>query len=319
MGKTRRLLLCWQSQGRADSEAAQAILRRELRTPLVSAPVVVQGESVSRIIAIGAGGSYGSLGMKGSSVYGNPSLIPLIGGSGGGGRQSTYFGPADPYYMVGGGAGGGAIAILSAGNLSVSGQIRANGGHGIRPTYAGLDFDFAGGSGGGVRLVSDTLAGSGSINCLGGGGSIYGGLGRIRLERVTNTSTLTNVVPDPSIVTLASGATPQVWLPANGPSVRIVSVGGNNAPADPRAEFGAIGADIVLPQVTNTTVVVETTNVEQASVVTVRATPRSDGDFTEATAAVTTVVSEDPLVVRWTANVPVKDGYSAIQVKVVRP
>jgi hypothetical protein len=59
--------------------------------------------------------------------------------------------------------------------------------------------------------------------------------------------------------------------------------------------------------------------VEQASVVTVRDTPRSNGNFSQATAAVTQLVSEDPLVLRWTANVPVKDGYSALQVKVVRP
>jgi hypothetical protein len=82
---------------------------------------------------------------------------------------------------------------------------------------------------------------------------------------------------------------------------------------------------VVLPRVTNITVVVETTYVQwpstnqTASVVTVRATPRSDGDYTETIAAFTSVVSEDPPVARWTANVPVKDGYAAIQVKVVRP
>ena len=101
--------------------------------------------------------------------------------------------------------------------------------------------------------------------------------------------------------------------------MRIVSIGGNLAPSDPRAEFAAIGADTVLPRVANTTVVVETVNVEQASVVTVRATPRSNASFSQATASLTQVVSEDPLVSRWTANVPVNDGYSAIQVKVVRP
>jgi hypothetical protein len=108
-------------------------------------------------------------------------------------------------------------------------------------------------------------------------------------------------------------------VPTAGPTVKVVSIGGNAAPADPLAGFGAVGADVVLPRVANTTVVVETTNVEEASVVTVRATPRSNGNFTQADASVTTVVSEDPLVLRWTANVPVQDGYSAIQVKVVRP
>ena len=118
---------------------------------------------------------------------------------------------------------------------------------------------------------------------------------------------------------LSAGATPVIWLPSNGPTVRIVSIEGKSAPADPRAEFGAIGADIVLPQVANVTVVVETTVAEDASTVTVRATPRSNGNFSERVASLTQVVSEDPKVIRWTANVPVSDGYAAIQVKVVRP
>jgi hypothetical protein len=37
----------------------------------------------------GGGGSYGSVGAGGRTTYGNPSLIPLIGGSGGGGRNSS--------------------------------------------------------------------------------------------------------------------------------------------------------------------------------------------------------------------------------------
>lgn len=224
--------------------------------------------------------SYGS----GPDAYGNPSMVPLVGGSGSG---------------YGYGAGGGAILIASAGQLTISGKILSNGGN----TY---------GSGGGIRLVAETLNGNGDVQALGQH------VGRIRIERVTNTSNL-QIAPDSSVVTLPSGATPQIWLPTNGPTVRIVSIGGNSAPADPRAEFAAIGADLTLPQVTNATVVVETTNVEAASVVTVRASPRSNGNFTQATAAVTQLVSEDPLVLRWTANVPVNAGYSAIQVKVVRP
>lgn len=261
----------------------------------------------------GGGGSYGSVGALGRPAYGNPSLIPLIGGSGGGGRNISY-----PNRGQGGGAGGGAILIASTGKLFISGTIRANGGNGLTQNIPNSGKDFAAGSGGGIRLVCETLGGGGIVQCIGGNGAINGGLGRIRIERVGNTDTL-QITPDPSVVTLPSGATPQIWLPTNGPTVRIVSIGGNPAPADPRAEFGATGADVVLPKVSSTTVIVETTNVEQASVVTVRATPRSNGNFTETAAAVTQVVSQDPLVVRWTANVPANDGYSAIQIKVVRP
>ena len=182
------------------------------------------------------------------------------------------------------------------------------------------NYDGGAGSGGAIRLVAETLAGAGSLYALGGAGTHQGGYGRIRVERGTNTTGLNlSVNPAPSVVELSAGATPLIWVPTNGPSVRVVSVGGNPAPTDPRSGFGAIGADVALPRVSSTTVVVETTNVEQASVVTIRATPRANGNYTSATASVTQVVSQDPLVVRWTANVPVQDGYSAMQVQVVRP
>ena len=145
-----------------------------------------------------------------------------------------------------------------------------------------------------------------------------GGLGRIRIERVNNSNTIT-VTPDASVVPLAPSDTALLWPPSGAPGVKIVSIGGQNISADPRAEFGTIGADAVLPQTASTQVVIETTNVEQASQVKVRGTPRSDANYTEVTAAVSSVVSTTPLVVRWTATLPVQTGYAAVQVKVIRP
>jgi len=260
-----------------------------------------------------SGGSYGTVGSPGSVAYGNPSCIPLIGGSGGGG-------------YTGGGAGGGALLIAVANGLSINGEIRANGGWGA----AGVgNWISGGGSGGAIRLVADTFSGTGIVQCLAGGADnpiVAGGLGRIRIERVTNTF-MPLPIPQPSVVELSPGATPVIWLPTEGPTVKIVSISGVPAPADPRAEFGSVGADVVVPRVTSVTVIVETSYVEwptgtnqPASIITVRATPRSDGNFTVATATpIMPPISEDPPVIRWTANVPVQDGYSAIQVKVVRP
>ena len=251
-----------------------------------------------------AAGSYGSAGgfynVPASAPYGNPSNIPLVGGSGGGGFSGAN--------TIGGGAGAGAILVACTGTITVSGEVRANGGAGSA----------GGGSGGAIRLVADAFSGNGVVQAKGGIGALTGGLGRIRIERVVNTFA-PEPIPAPSVVVLSAGATPVIWLPTNGPTVRIVSIEGKSAPADPRAEFGAIGADIVLPQVANVTVVVETTVAEDASTVTVRATPRSNGNYSERVASLTEVVSEDPKVIRWTANVPVSDGYAAIQVKVVRP
>ncbi len=252
----------------------------------------------------GYGGSYGTQGDGGPATYGNPSLIPLIGGSGGAGAS---------YYPAGGG-GGGAIMIACANTVTVGGVVRANGGNGGTPNsrYAGS------GSGGGIRVVADSFSGAGTLQAIGGGTQYVGGLGRIRIERVTNNAT-GPVVPDPSLVPLTAGDTALLWPPTTAPQVKIVSIGGTAAPADPRAGFGSTGADVALPETSTTQVIIETTNVETASQVQVRVAARANGNATVVDAAVTSTVSTTPLVVRWAASLPVNAGYSAVQVKVVRP
>jgi hypothetical protein len=252
------------------------------------------------------GGSYGA----GSRPYGNPSLLPLIGGSGGSGaaRNSSH----------GGGAGGGAILIASTGTVTVNGTIRSNGGAG--PKYY-FDDRAGGGAGGGIRVVCDSLAGSGAIQALAGAGgrNLAASYGRIRLERAANSSTIT-VTPDPSVVPLTSGDTALVWPPAEAPTVRILTIGGEPVPADPRAAFGTLGADVALPETSTVPVVIETLGVEEASQVQVRLTPRGTTNFSAVDAVVSEVFTgTDPLQIHWTADVPVGNGYSAVQVKVVRP
>lgn len=257
----------------------------------------------------GYAGSYGTVGTNGNSVrYGNQSLIPLLGGSGGG---------SDPDRPRSGGSGAGAILIASAGTIAIEGTIRANGGSGYFST-SGTDWNSSGGSGGGIRLVAETLSGAGIINALGGGGWQVGGLGRIRIERVINANTL-QVNPDASLIDLPPASTALIWPPSDAPTVRILSVGGETVGSDPRASFGTTGADVVLPEVTSTQILVETENVEEASEVFVRVTPRANAGATTVTATVDSVQSTDPLVVRWIADLPVITGYSAVQVRVVRP
>ncbi|MGB8169903.1 MAG: hypothetical protein WCF18_20540 [Chthoniobacteraceae bacterium] len=250
----------------------------------------------------GYGGSYGTQGSNGPATYGNPSLIPLLGGSGGSGAA----------YYPAGGAGGGAILIATANALSISGTIRANGGNAGNPN----NYTAGGGSGGGIRLIADTFAGAGTLQALGGANGFAGGLGRIRIERVTNTATAA-VTPDPSLVPLTAGDTALLWPPVGAPEVKILSIGGTAAPTDPRASFGSAGADVALPEAATTQVLIETTNVEQAAQVQVRVAPRANANATVVNATVSTVIS--PTVVQWTATLPVNVGYSAVQVKVVRP
>jgi hypothetical protein len=247
------------------------------------------------------GGAYGS----GATPYGNPSLIPLIGGSGG----SGYVG-----YTKGSGAGGGALLIASTGTVTVNGQISANGGDGAKYYW---DDRTGGGSGGGIRVVCSELVGTGDLDALAGigGKNATAGLGRIRIERVLNNNTL-QVTPSPSVVPLADGDTALIWPPASAPTVKILSIGGVTAPDDPRASFGTQGADVALPEITTIQVVIETVGVELASQVQVRLTPRSNGDASFVNAVAGTPVGD---VIQWTADIPVGNGYSAIQVKVVRP
>jgi hypothetical protein len=254
-------------------------------------------------------GNYGQAvgfnGFNAAPPYGNPSLIPLIGGSGGYGINDSW----------GGAAGGGAILIACANTVTLNGSVQANGGN-YTENWVGWD---VAGSGGGIRLVADQLAGTGTINCLGGTGNWNsGGFGRIRVERVADNSNF-QIVPDPSLLPLTNGTTPIIWMPSTGPAVAIESIGGLTAPADPRSSFGALGPDVTLPLVTNTTVTVLTTNVEAQSVVTIRVTPRSSGGLIDTVASVAQTLSSSPLVIRWTANVPTYAGYQAMVVHVVRP
>jgi plastocyanin len=257
----------------------------------------------------GYGASHANTVTESPDAYGNPSLVPLLGGSGGGGAKTAK----------GGGAGGGAILMACSGTLTLNSSIKANGGNGMDVGYT-TSGDSGGGSGGGIRLVADTFAGNGLVEAKGGiGGSYPGALGRVRLERVNNNDTWTAIAPDPSVVELADGDTALLWPTATSPTVKVLSIGSEAVPGDPRASFGTVGADVALAQTNTTQVLIETSYVEQASVVTVRVTPRSNASYTEVAASVSEVVSTDPLVVRWVADIPVNTGYSAIQVHVVRP
>ena len=174
-----------------------------------------------------------------------------------------------------------------------------------------------------------------AVGGIGASGPYAGGDGRIRLERSSNVNTI-SVIPAPSTVDLAAGTTALLWPPTGAPEARIVSIGAVTAPTDPHASFGSYTPDVALPMTTGTAVVVETVNVEEASVVNVRITPRSGSWVTEKNAqgqdvqvrkgepidvpaTEHTVVSADPLTIRWTASVPTTMGYSAVQARVIRP
>lgn len=188
---------------------------------------------------LGPGG--GSPGQQSASYavglnsYGNSRVLPLIGGSGG------------PYY---GAAAGGAILIAASGIVAVNGSITANGGAG-----SGVN----NGSGGGIRLICDRLQGTGSLAAT----STAGIVGRIRVEanQVSFASTGT-----PTASFGLPGATATLWPEsAVAPSVRVVSMGPEAVPSDPRASFEFPYADVNLTNGSAQVLVIEAANVPTGS------------------------------------------------------
>jgi hypothetical protein len=153
-----------------------------------------------------------------------------------------------------------------------TGRLLANGGNGGGQGGGG-------GSGGAIRLIAETLSGSGTLSAVGGTGgagasNIFGGAtggnGRIRLEALFftfNTSLTTGSV--------STGAPGVVILP-NMPSVRIVSVNGTAVPATPIGLLG--GVDVILDSPGIVPVVLAASRVPLGTTISVTAKPESDRD-----------------------------------------
>ncbi len=130
------------------------------------------------------GGAHGGVGGNGQSraggtvLYGDP-LAPDRLGSGGG--SSSY---------GGNGSGGGAVKIHAKGNLTIDGNIYANGTH----SYVDSNHPPGGGAGGSIWLLGNNVSGTGNITANGSNtpNTSYdaggGGGGRIAIYYVTNTS-----------------------------------------------------------------------------------------------------------------------------------
>ncbi|WP_376691252.1 hypothetical protein [Wenzhouxiangella sp. EGI_FJ10409] len=238
----------------------------------------------------GSGGGFGSQGgiagnyssrceddgysQRGHS-YGQPELLPLVGGSGGAGGVGYL-----NYIGGGGGAGGGAILLASSGTITVDGEILANGGSGGASDGQGAGGAGGSGSGGAIKLMASVIEGEGAITASGGARSSgpdsnyarggAGGDGRIRLEAESMDRTSGT---DPAYT---FGEPGPVFV-AGMPTVRIASVAGVDAPDQPTGS-----GDIQLPESTTNPVDVEfeTTGIPVGNTVTVRVTP-AYGDFNE--------------------------------------
>ncbi len=106
-----------------------------------------------------------------SGGYGNIFLQPLVGGSGGGGGGST-----EDTDGGNGGGGGGAILLASSRDISITGQVRANGGN---RQHSGVSWGGRG-SGGSILIRADRVSGNGSFRAV--GADEGNDNGRVRIE-----------------------------------------------------------------------------------------------------------------------------------------
>jgi len=186
------------------------------------------------------GGSSGAHASGYDTIYGNPQILPLIGGSGGGGLN--------PYSGAG---GGGAILIAASTTIQVTGGITAL--PGVKVYDAG--------TGGAIKLIANAVTGTGNLNA--GNPDSYAGNGRLRIEANILSATLTS---NPPTIAVAPGTTPIIFQSATSPTVKIISVDGINSPADPMAPLVS-SADIAIQKNTPVTIVLETRNFATAGAV----------------------------------------------------
>lgn len=223
-------------------------------------------------------------------TYGNPQVVPLIGGSGG----AAWSGNGD----VNGGGGGGAILIAASQTILVGSgaTVRANSGYLPQGGYAG--------SGGAVRMVADQIAGSGRVEAVSPGYP-----GRIRLE-ANNTSVSLNLNP-PTVVVPPVPLV--IWPAADAPTVRIVSVDSQAPPSDPRAHMTAGGDDLSISTTGTNTIVLQTENFPTNGTVSVLIKPRN-GVHSSLPAQ---VVSGNSTLATWQLKTVLPVSHTVIQVRAV--
>lgn len=255
----------------------------------------VAGGSISG----GAGHAFqgkGSAGV-GGLPYSNARIIPLIGGSGGSARNNVV--------NDGGGAGGGAILIVASEEIIVNGTVRANG---LQGNSSAGDA-----SGGGIRLISDRVSGTGQLLATGIVNTSTGGsVGRIRVE--ANVVTLANA-GNPSFTVGLPGDPPMVWPPSDAPRVTPVSLAGVPIPTDPSASFNFPLSDVSLSSAAPALLEIEATNLPTTSSMTVRIVP----DHGDPMSVPAIFVSGNDLNSTWQAFCNLANGVSAIQIRAELP
>jgi len=232
-------------------------------------------------------------GGKYASVYGNPQIIPLIGGSG----SSSWDAPS-------GAGGGGAILIASSQNISITGFIDASGGH---------DYTWIGdlrGSGGAIRLIAENVTGgittgSGlSANLLAFPG------GRIRIEGTLSAG----VIHTPETIGVTPTNPPIIWPASNAPKSRVVSVASVTAPTDPRSPLIA-AADLAIQNTGPVNILIETRDFPIEGVMQLHIIPK----FARRSVLPATRLSGDINLATWRVTTTLPQGFVVLQARATQP
>lgn len=230
---------------------------------------------------LGIGGGNNDVNATHASTYGNTAIIPLMGGSGGGG----------------GGAGGGAILIAASGTITINGSITA---------YGGGSSDGGDGSGGAIRLVANTIGGTGFVN--------PGTDGRLRLESNNVIAGGLTTTPQTIAVRLPASGQPILWPDSNTASTaKILNVDSVAAPDQPYAPL-SLDADVRIEKAAAaaSVVTIRTTNFPTTGSVKLRAAGKFNSNAQLITA---TLVSGGTFAqADWTATVTFATGYTTLQV-----
>lgn len=303
--------------------------------------------SSSSIYMTGSGASHATLGSIGEggkigALYGDETLIPLVGGSGGAGSNFSWASSQDTFSMAGGsggGAGGGAICIAASGTVTLEGLISARGNRGgitsSKPSTSNTAYFKGGcGSGGAVRLVAEAIQGSGSVDVSSFGGTLeslqrdgydfigtvsfrdrcLGGAGRVRLD--SNHITLCkrnfsgwNVEPS-----LGNGDQVVLWADAK---ITLLTLGGARLPADPVYRQSGYNECVSFATAGERELVFRTENIPTDANVVVKVTPRQSGDtFTGTTVVATMDKGGTYASATWRAHIPLNDARTTFQVLV---
>lgn len=236
----------------------------------------------------GPGGSFAQGRYR--DLYGNPQIIPLIGGSGAGSAS----------------AGGGCILIASPQTITVNGTIDADGGN-------GQDYGWPWASGGAVKLVATSVTGAGQISALGKTNSTVSAesFGRIRIEANSLSTTLRTF---PETIGVPPANPPIIWPAANAPKARVVSVDAVNAPTDPTSPLVA-AADVAIQNNNPVNIDIETRDFPIEGVVQLAVIPK----FGNRSWLPATRISGDINVATWRVTTTLPQGFVTLQARATQP